>query len=67
MDDNNNSKMVKQLHVGDKDVILIGTAHVSRESAELVSAIIRKERPDSVCVELCDSRFQAIQQKEAWQ
>jgi len=67
MDDNNNSKMVKQLRVGDKDVILIGTAHVSKESAELVSAIIQKERPDSVCVELCDSRFQAIQQKEAWQ
>lgn len=67
MDDNNNNKMVKQLYAGDKEVILIGTAHVSKESAELVSTIIHKEKPDSVCVELCDSRFQAIQQKEVWQ
>lgn len=67
MDDNNNNKMVKQLYSGDKEVILIGTAHVSKESAELVSTIIQKEKPDSVCVELCDSRFQAIQQKEVWQ
>ncbi|MBW1893976.1 MAG: TraB/GumN family protein [Deltaproteobacteria bacterium] len=67
MDNNDNNNMVKRLYAGDKEVILIGTAHVSRESAELVSRVILEEKPDSVCVELCESRYQSIQQKELWQ
>ena len=59
----NNHKDYTQLQIDDKEIILIGTAHVSKESAELVADIIQKETPDSVCVELCESRFQAIQQK----
>jgi len=59
--------MVKRLYAGDKEVVLIGTAHVSKESAELVSRVILEEKPDSVCVELCESRYQSIQQKELWQ
>ncbi|MFH1243739.1 MAG: TraB/GumN family protein [Pseudomonadota bacterium] len=51
----------------DKEVTLVGTAHVSRESAELVSRVIREERPDTVCVELCQSRYEAITQKTKWQ
>lgn len=54
------------MHDG-KEIILIGTAHVSRESSELVERVISAEKPDTVCVELCDSRFEAIKQKKKWQ
>ena len=47
--------------------MLIGTAHVSRESAELVRRTIAAETPDTVCVELCASRFQALRDQAGWQ
>jgi pheromone shutdown-related protein TraB len=52
---------------GDKQVVLVGTAHVSRQSAELVRRTIETERPDTVCVELCLSRYQTLRLKDQWQ
>lgn len=49
-----------------RDIILIGTAHVSQESADLVRTTIETEKPDTVCVELCESRWQSIRQKSRW-
>ncbi len=59
--------MIQHLEIGDKKVILLGTAHVSEESARLVSDVITREKPDTVCVELCASRYQSIRQKDKWQ
>jgi pheromone shutdown-related protein TraB len=67
MSQENNHEMIHRLTVGDKKITLIGTAHVSKESADLVRMVIEDERPDTVCVELCESRYQAIRQKERWQ
>ena len=50
-----------------KLVTLVGTAHVSRESADLVGRLIEEEKPDTVCVELCQSRYQALTQKKRWE
>jgi pheromone shutdown-related protein TraB len=50
-----------------REIILIGTAHVSRESADLVERVIAEEKPDTVCVELCRPRYEAIQQRDKWQ
>lgn len=55
------------LSVEDKEIILIGTAHVSRESAQQVEEIIEAEKPDTVCVELCRSRYDSLTQKTLWQ
>ena len=55
------------LKFDEKDFILVGTAHVSKESARLAKSVIEEEKPDTVCVELCSSRSQAIQQKDRWQ
>ena len=63
----NNSNMIHRLEYDGKTVILVGTAHVSKESAIQVSQVIQDEQPDTVCVELCQSRYQAIRQKERWQ
>ena len=67
MTTNDNAKTVHHLEYGDKQVILVGTAHVSRESAQQVRQVIEEESPDTVCVELCQSRYQSIRQKERWQ
>lgn len=61
-----NNDMVHSLKFEDKDIILVGTAHISKESADLVETVINDEKPDSVCVELCPSRFQAVRQKNRW-
>ncbi len=66
MDNTNNPNMVHHLTLGDKEFMILGTAHVSRESAETVASIIQEERPDTVCVELCQSRYLSIRQKDRW-
>jgi len=58
---------VHRLTLDSREIILIGTAHISRESADLVDQVITEEKPDVVCVELCKARFEAIQQKDKWQ
>ena len=62
----NNPHNIHRLVFEDKEIILLGTAHVSKESARLVDHIIGSEKPDMVCVELCESRFQSIRQKDKW-
>lgn len=57
------SRDVHSVTVGDREVLLVGTAHISRESADLVRAVIERERPDAVCIELDPQRFSALSQK----
>jgi len=45
---------------------IVGTAHVSKTSADLVEKTIRERQPDTVCLELCDSRFEALSHPERW-
>ena len=51
----------------DKEIYLVGTAHVSRESVDLVNQVISEKNPDTVCVELCKSRYESLTQKKTWQ
>jgi pheromone shutdown protein TraB len=67
MNDKLNSEMIHHLDHDGKRIILVGTAHVSSESVDLVEAVIADVKPDTVCVELCESRAQAIRQKDRWQ
>jgi pheromone shutdown-related protein TraB len=67
MDDKLNNEMLHHLEHGGKRVTLIGTAHVSKESVDLVKSVIDTLKPDTVCVELCESRAQSIRQKDRWQ
>jgi pheromone shutdown-related protein TraB len=58
---------VVRLAYQDKEIILIGTAHVSQESAELVRRVIDEEKPDSICVELDEGRYQNLQNPKSWE
>jgi pheromone shutdown-related protein TraB len=51
---------------GDKRFFLVGTAHVSEESVEDVRRTIEIVQPDSICVELCPARHQAMMQRDNW-
>ncbi len=62
----NDAHMVHRLCHGDKTIILIGTAHVSRSSAQLVEETILAEKPETVCVELCQTRLAALKDADRW-
>jgi len=59
-----NLKPIRRLSSGDKEIILVGTAHVSRDSTRLVEEVITAEKPDTVSIELCNSRFKALKQRD---
>lgn len=57
---------ITRIHLDGKEYILIGTAHVSKHSAEQVKEVIEAEQPDSVCVELDEQRYQSITEGSKW-
>jgi pheromone shutdown-related protein TraB len=57
---------ITRIHLDGKEIILIGTAHVSKLSAEQVKEVIERERPDSVCIELDEQRYKAIMEGNKW-
>ena len=50
-----------------REFIIVGTAHISRHSADLVRDVIEKEKPDVVCVELDEKRMIALSEKNRWE
>lgn len=58
---------VEILEVGGRRLVLVGTAHISQASVDLVKLVIETERPDTVCVELDPQRYRALAEKEHWQ
>lgn len=51
---------------GQRRFFLVGTAHVSKESVEDVRRTVEIVQPDSICVELCPARHQAMMQRDNW-
>ena len=61
------SSDVCRIHVDDREFILVGTAHISQQSVNLVREVIEAERPDAVCVELDAQRFEALSQERSFE
>ncbi len=59
-------KNITRIHMDGKELILIGTAHVSKQSAEQVKEVIEAEHPDTVCIELDEQRYQSIVDGDKW-
>lgn len=57
---------ITRIELDGKEYILIGTAHVSKESAEEVKAVIEQEQPDAVCIELDQQRYESIVDGQKW-
>lgn len=54
------------VNLGEDEVLVLGTAHVSRSSVEDVEVAIARYRPDTVCVELCRPRHEALLDPDRW-
>jgi len=50
----------------EREIILLGTAHISQESVDLVHKTIAEEKPDCVCVELDENRLKALEDGDRW-
>ncbi len=46
---------------------LIGTAHISSESVDLVGSTIEQEKPDRICIELDATRLKSKEDKKGWE
>jgi pheromone shutdown-related protein TraB len=57
---------VEHVTIGSVDYALLGTAHVSRTSAEAVQRLLESGHYDAVAIELCPSRYQAITDRDTW-
>ena len=58
---------VKRLELdGGRQVYLVATAHVSKQSVQDVRDTIDAVQPDTICVELCESRYRNIMDREQW-
>lgn len=51
---------------GERTFHLIGTAHVSKKSVEEVRRVIAELRPNTVCVELDEMRYEALTDETRW-
>ena len=61
------SKNITRISFGEREYILLGTAHVSRESVDQVRSTIAEEIPDRICVEIDSARHQSLTKKDNWQ
>jgi pheromone shutdown-related protein TraB len=61
-----NHSDIHRLTMGNQELILIGTAHISKESAQLVRRVIEEEKPDCVCIELDDKRYESLSKRKSW-
>jgi pheromone shutdown-related protein TraB len=60
------NETITRVELGKREIILLGTAHVSRESVVEVETIIRTEVPDLVCIEIDESRYNSLTKKSSW-
>jgi len=58
---------IHTVEIDGREFTVVGTAHVSRESADLVRETIERLRPDTVCVELDSQRYETLSQKRNWE
>ncbi len=57
---------VRRIEFDDRELFLVGTAHVSRESVQDVRKTIEAVRPETVCVELDEGRYQNLTDLGRW-
>ena len=50
-----------------KEILLIGTAHVSAESVDEVEQVIDETTPDMICIELDEGRYRSKTEKKGWE
>jgi pheromone shutdown-related protein TraB len=58
---------IHRLTLNGREIVLVGTAHISQQSVETVRRTIEAEQPDTVCVELDEQRLQSLRNPNRWE
>lgn len=58
---------IERIQLPDKEVIILGTAHISKSSVEETRSTIQEFGPDEIAVELCQNRFDVMRNPKGWQ
>ncbi len=61
------SDTLTRISIQDKEIFLIGTAHVSSDSVKEVKDFIANEAPDRVCLELDPGRYKNMMEGQSWE
>ncbi|MCR4821774.1 MAG: TraB/GumN family protein [Treponema sp.] len=54
------------LNLAGKEILLLGTAHVSQASCDEVRAAINEKKPDCVAIELDEQRYASLNDSDGW-
>jgi len=56
----------ERVKLADKEILLLGTAHVSEKSVDKVLELIEEEKPDCIALELDRARFEQLVKEKVW-
>ena len=62
----NDKQTQKRISLNGREIVLVGTAHVSAESIDEVNQSIENEKPDTVAIELDQKRLASLEDPESW-
>ncbi|MCX7883342.1 MAG: TraB/GumN family protein [Brevinematales bacterium] len=57
---------IMKIILPEREIVLLGTAHVLEDSVQEVKKWIEEWQPDTLYVELCQARYQALTSPERW-
>lgn len=57
---------IEKINYGHKEIYLIKTAHVSKNSVDDVNRTIEEVRPDAICIELDSERMDTLNNQDRW-
>ena len=60
------SDTVRRIKLSNREIVLCGTAHISKESVDQVEQLIRDEAPGRVCIEIDAGRFKQMREGQDW-
>jgi pheromone shutdown-related protein TraB len=61
------SSDIHRLIIEGKEIVLVGTAHISQDSVETVRRVIEDESPETVCIELDSQRYESLRNQRRWE
>ena len=60
------AQLTHSLTIDGRRIVLVGTAHISEKSAQLVEKTLLQEKPDSLFVELDEQRMKSLEGDSSW-
>jgi pheromone shutdown-related protein TraB len=58
---------IERVQLDEKEIMIVGTAHISKSSVEETRQAIEEFKPDVVAIELCQNRYDVMRNPRTWQ